>query len=76
MYDAIFSWLLLIGMIMGLLCLLNLIGNLLTPHLPRIEVHFHPVRTVRELKHTIERDGETYIFEETEDCLTTNEGIQ
>ena len=72
MFDAIFSWLFLIGMAMGLLCLFNLIGNLLTPHPPRIEVHFHPIRTVRELKHTIERNGETYIFEETEEQDTCN----
>ena len=72
MFDAIFSWLLFFGMIMGVLCIITLINDLLTPRPPRIDIHIHPIRTVKELKHIIERDGEMYVFEETEDCMNND----
>ena len=75
MFDAIFPWLLLIGILSGAFCLLILIGDFLTSRSTRIDLHVHPVRTVRELKHIIERNGETYVFEETEDCMAGEQGI-
>jgi hypothetical protein len=71
MFDAIFSWFLLIGILCGAFSLLTLIGDFLTQRPTRIDVHVHPVRTVREITHVIERNGQIYVYEETEDCLTT-----
>lgn len=75
MFDAIFSWLLLIGILCGAFSFLTLIGDFLSQRPTRIEVHVHPVRTIRELKHTIERDGETYVYEETDDCISGEQRI-
>lgn len=68
MFDAIFSWLLLISLLCGAFSLLITLGDFLTQRPTRIDLHVHPVRTVRELTHIIEVGGEMYVFEETEDC--------
>lgn len=72
MFDTIFSWLFLFGMLSGAFSLLILIGDFLTQRPAKIDIHVHPVRTVREIKHIIEKNGETYVYEETEDCLAAN----
>ena len=65
MFDAVFSWLLLIGILCGAFSLLIMIGDFLTQRPTQIDLHVHPVRTVREITHVIERNGETYVYEET-----------
>jgi hypothetical protein len=65
MFDEIFSWLLLIGILCGAFSLLTLLGDFIAQRPTRIDLHVHPVRTVREITHVIERNGQMYVFEET-----------